>query len=519
MQNARPISEFPELFFGLAGPIGTDIGAVSQALTERLELRGYTPHPIKITEKLLEIEDEALPTELQGKDRSQKGFFSKTLFKINFANQLCSVLNDSSVMASIAIDAIRDQRKALVGDYDKESERSAFIIHQLKRPTEVELLRGIYGPRFFLISAMAPRETRSKALRDRIRLESPTRTDETTLANHVETLLNRDYNEDSSAFGQQLRDTFHLADLFVDTVDLQILRSTINRFVDLLFGKNDITPNKREYGMYMAKSASLRSADLSRQVGAAIFSDDGELITQGCNEVPKALGGTYWDGEEPDYRDIKLTFDPNERQKKEIVRDILYRLNDAGLFKKDTADRPIDIEVLTTQTLEKNTDINDKIKGCLRDSFVMDLTEYGRVVHAEMVAVCDAARLGRPIKGSTLYCTTFPCHNCTKHILASGIKRVIYIEPYPKSKALDLHGNEVSLEEEKFNRVSFVPFTGVSPMRYRSLFQKGRRKGRDGSANEWYFGTPKPYVDATLPTYLKLEATQIYLLSNKIEKT
>ncbi|MDN3612645.1 hypothetical protein QWZ16_23945 [Vibrio ostreicida] len=26
----------------------------------------------------------------------------------------------------------------------------------------------------------------------------------------------------------------------------------------------------------------------------------------------------------------------------------------------------------------------------------------------------------------------FPCHNCAKHIVASGIKRVVYVEPYPK---------------------------------------------------------------------------------------
>ena len=73
--------------------------------------------------------------------------------------------------------------------------------------------------------------------------------------------------------------------------------------------------------------------------------------------------------------------------------------------------------------------------GALKDAAVMDLTEYGRVVHAEMHALCDAARLGKAIKGATLYCTTFPCHNCTKHILAAGIRRVVYIEPYPKSLA------------------------------------------------------------------------------------
>jgi cytidine deaminase len=51
--------------------------------------------------------------------------------------------------------------------------------------------------------------------------------------------------------------------------------------------------------MYMAKSASLRSAALTRQVGAAIFRETGELLTMGCNEVPKAGGGTVGSAKSP----------------------------------------------------------------------------------------------------------------------------------------------------------------------------------------------------------------------------
>src|SRR5580700_7836102 len=78
--------------------------------------------------------------------------------------------------------------------------------------------------------------------------------------------------------------------------------------------------------MYAAKSASLRSSDLSRQVGAALFTTEGELITQGCNEVPKAFGGTYWDSEVPDFRDVRIGHDPNDILKKDILRDLFDRL-------------------------------------------------------------------------------------------------------------------------------------------------------------------------------------------------
>ena len=73
-----------------------------------------------------------------------------------------------------------------------------------------------------------------------------------------------------------------------------------------------------------------------------------------------------------------------------------------------------------------------------------------------------------------LYCTTFPCHICAKHIVASGIGRVVYLEPYPKSYAAELHKDSIDVDpEEPTHRVRFEAFIGVSPYRYRDLFEKG----------------------------------------------
>jgi deoxycytidylate deaminase len=270
---------------------------------------------------------------------------------------------------------------------------------------------------------------------------------------------------------------------------------------DALFGRNDITPSKDEYGMYAAKSASLRSSDLSRQVGAVVFSAEGEIITQGCNEVPKAFGGTYWDLEHPDHRDIKKGHDPNERHKRELLRDLVERLRKKGFLSEAFVSGKTDNQIVDALVAKERS---EAAHGPLVGSRIMDLTEYGRVVHAEMVAVCDAARLGKSIKGAILFCTTFPCHNCTKHILASGIKRVVYMEPYPKSRAKDLHPDEIEVEAETPGKVSFVPFMGISPFRYRDIFQKGRRKREDGTAQDWY-NDKRPMIEVTSPTYVDNE--------------
>ena len=48
-----------------------------------------------------------------------------------------------------------------------------------------------------------------------------------------------------------------------------------------------------------------------------------------------------------------------------------------------------------------------------------------RTVHAEMNAICQAARNGIAVEGATLYCRMTPCRNCAMVIINSGIKRVV----------------------------------------------------------------------------------------------
>ena len=59
-------------------------------------------------------------------------------------------------------------------------------------------------------------------------------------------------------------------------------------------------------------------------------------------------------------------------------------------------------------------------------------------VHSEMNAILQCAKNGVSCDGDTLYVTTFPCVNCMKAIINSGIVKVIYYEDYnaPLSKEL-----------------------------------------------------------------------------------
>ena len=492
--------EYPELVLATAGPIGVDMDLISLTLTDCLKQVGYTSQLIKISAEMKRV---PVSTAIDSTNVFDE--------KINYANALRARFDRPDLLASIAIEAVRSRRRTKTGDHRKPAARFAYIVSQLKRPEEVDLLRKVYGRQFILVSAYASEVDRCHRLTHKLRTQVST--DITEAALHFETyrLMERDASEDDK-YGQRLRDAFHLADVFIDGLNLKKMQATLERFVEALFGRNDISPTKDEYGMYAARSAALRSADLSRQVGAAVCTTSGEIIVQGCNEVPRAHGGSYWDQEEPDHRDVKKGFDPNEERRREILRDLLERLRKGNFLSPKAVDLGNDGAIAAALT-NKSGDA-----GVLADARLMDLTEYGRVVHAEMSALCDAARLGRSVKDGVLYCTAFPCHNCTKHILAAGIGRVVYLEPYPKSQAKLLHGDEIEIESNtQPSKVAFLPFLGISPFRYRDIFSKGRRKNIAGAAERWYRGQPKPMLDLVFPSYSQNEGWALAPIIGKIQ--
>jgi deoxycytidylate deaminase len=150
-------------------------------------------------------------------------------------------------------------------------------------------------------------------------------------------------------------------------------------------------------------------------------------------------------------------------------------------------------------------------KSNVRESQLMDALEYGRIVHAEMSALSDAARCGHAVRGAVMYCTTFPCHMCAKHIVAAGISNVMFLEPYPKSLAFDLHADSIQVEAgdrgkyKDFPAVQFEHFHGVSPRRYREIFERAKRKDSAGVLMPYRDENPSPIVDIKFPFYAQLE--------------
>ena len=60
------------------------------------------------------------------------------------------------------------------------------------------------------------------------------------------------------------------------------------------------------------------------------------------------------------------------------------------------------------------------------------------VLHAEANAITKVAKSGNSSEGATLYVTASPCIECSKLIIQSGIKRVVFVEKYRKTDGIDL---------------------------------------------------------------------------------
>jgi len=65
-------------------------------------------------------------------------------------------------------------------------------------------------------------------------------------------------------------------------------------------------------------------------------------------------------------------------------------------------------------------------------------TSFPYVLHAEANAITKVARSNNSADGATLYVTTSPCMECSKLIIQSGIKRVVYGDKYRIMDGVDL---------------------------------------------------------------------------------
>jgi deoxycytidylate deaminase len=500
MRGSTPTKARPELVFGLVGALGTDLDPLETELRSALRNVGYDSSVIRISSLISELYARAHPDELRQEESGMGELMRK-------GDELRGVGGADAAVA-LGILRLRNQRRAAQSG-EEEREGFATILRSIKRQDEVETLREVYGPRFVLIGGWATREDRVANVENRLRADHPGR-DVGWYAKETATLMARDQEDETQALGQGVRAAFELADVYVSIRPGQPIGQRIARLIRLLFGAPFETPTRSEYAMFQASGAGLRSSAAGRQVGAVVVDCDGEVLVTGTNEAPKAGGGQYWAEEAPDHRDFSYGYDVNDRFKLQIVADVIARLNEAGWLTHETD--VSDLDGLAQQAMN----------GPLRGGRIGDLLEFGRIAHAEMSAICTAARRGTALGGSVMYTTTYPCHECARLIIATGIRKVVYVDPYPKSQVQEMFRDEVSEGRSACpGTVVFEPFEGVAPRLFRQVFRMPPRP-RDkttGRYAEWDATKSKPRLlaDSVIPPLEPMETYVIQEFAARLE--
>ncbi|MCM7550709.1 deaminase [Enterobacter hormaechei] len=502
----------PEIIIALCGPIGSPLHETAEQISFSLKKYGYKTYDIRLSD-LIRINSKYTNINI---DESTKLKKFKSL--ITVGDKLREIYG-SDILAKLAIAKISAERKKNFGEFDDivnesskgeaskiKNQKICHIIDSVKNSSELELLKSIYGKMIFSIGVFSPLEARRENLS---KINSLSVED-------IAELINTDSGEEFD-HGQSVRDTFPKCDYFL-RVDSglaepgnaeakgQIL-SKLERFFKLIFRSSVISPTEEENAMYAATSAARNSACLSRQVGAAVTSSSGELLSTGWNDVPRNGGGLYGK------QSIRLkVIDPDHR---------CYALQNRNCS-NDAEKRILAEVVIDSLVQEKIIPVKKReaaIQTIIKNSRLKDLIEFSRAVHAEMHAILGASRVaGERILGGKIFVTTYPCHSCARHIIASGISEVYFIEPYRKSLALKLHSDAMTESViDTDEKVKLIQFDGVAPTRFLELFESGSRKSKAGVLELATEGAAMPVDSVSLKAIPKLEQVVIAEVdSNKL---
>lgn len=522
----------PELYFATVRAMGTDLKATTDQLSTTLTAAGYhVPKTVRLSD---EMQKAALCRRYLAPTGSSEYVTRNCLMT---AGDGLRTFVGSDAIAYVAVDRLIELRTQEAKVARRRGMRGiAWILRSLMHEAEVSTLRDVLGSHFFVVSVYSDETRRADATRRQLG-RTHNLNDELTLDEQVEDLLardqGRDYRFEDDLKRMQRNDpdlavarlsiekTFFMADLFLDG-DRNVA-TDIDRFVRQIFSDPFGVATLDEVGMAHAFTAAYQSSITSRRVGAAIMVG-ASLICTGRNDLPKAGGGQQSDsvaaapgdlsnglavGKVRRRREAEALY--NERS--DVARDFLVRMLSSTEWLVGLA--AVFPGVTELSEAQRSTLVDSTLgMGFVQDSRIFDLIEFNPSVHAEMSAVTTAARLGFAIAEGLLYTTTFPCHECTRHIISSGLRRVVYLEPYAKSRAAELFADQIRLSRSQSEEVDdgsanspvdYVAFMGIAPRRHAELFSWLDREGEKGELVDYQLDRTspiRPSIEAPVSTEL-----------------
>jgi len=270
----------------------------------------------------------------------------------------------------------------------------------------------------------------------------------------------RDRSEGSD-YGQNVEKCVDLADIYITNNenreavgDWEAFDKKLYSLVKLIEKPGFRNPTTRELLMNNAYHTSLTSDCLKRQVGAIIAIPRGRFAQMDRNQEVLA---------EEHAKEYLVASGSNAVPEKQECCQAKF----GKCFRDITREKFLTKMKYCPNCMAKMSSTSLKCPTCGID-FIKEyrgkMLGLCRALHAEESAILQTSLLGgTSLAGATLYTTTFPCLLCAKKIITVGIKRVIWLEPYPDKDAKEM------LEKAG---VELIEFEGVKARAFYELFSK-----------------------------------------------
>lgn len=211
------------------------------------------------------------------------------------------------------------------------------------------------------------------------------------------------------------------------------------KYSSLILHPGLITPSSEERCMVVAYTAKFNSSCLSRQVGAVITNQYHSIRTIGWNDVPfgqmpcglRELHNIDEKCDDCNHLFSSFETDPHGHygnksfmdKVDDSYPDIVANKEHVNIEEPAKRDKPEEIKGLPFSYCFKT----------LHNTFEGEKNQvYTRSLHAEENAILQMAKYGgEPLMNGIIYVTASPCELCAKKLYQIGVRKIVYIDPYP----------------------------------------------------------------------------------------
>jgi deoxycytidylate deaminase len=331
---------------------------------------------------------------------------------------------------------------------DSDKKKALIVIDAVRNPFEAFYFKDRYSA-FYLISVNTEDETRTGRLFKKLNKNQ----------SEINTIDEKEYKnkltKEKIFISQNIPKCIEISDIHLtnpthNEENYSFLTQQLFKYLALIIHPGLVTPTPIERCMQIAYSAKFNSGCISRQVGAVITDANYSIKAVGWNDTAAGQVPCLLRSAENllKYNDVEAfsDYENNDKKFREAMKSKYQKIDNQKLDGRNLSYCFKDVQNFIE---EKDNQVHTRSLHAEENAF-LQITKYG----------------GEGIEGGILFTTASPCELCSKKAYQLGIKKVIYIDPYP-----GIANNHILKIGNNSKRPELQLFYGVIGNAYHKLYQ------------------------------------------------